>query len=132
MKTGQTRRPVVLVMDDEEPIRRVARRVLESGGFEVLDAASGLEALEVLDKGTAIDLLMADLRMPELGGGETARRFRAVNPDLKVLYVSGYTDELFEDRQTLWDGEAFLDKPFSPRGLVEAASLLLNGHLAAA
>ena len=132
MKTKQTRRPVVLVVDDEEPIRRVARRVLESGGYEVLDAANGLEALQLLDKGTAIDLLMADLRMPQLGGSEMARRFRAARPDLKVLYVSGFTDELFDDRQLLWDGEAFLDKPFSPRGLVEAASLLLNGHLAAA
>ena len=132
MTTRTIVRQVVLVVDDEEPIRRVARRVLESGGFDVLDASNGFEALEQLDKGTHIDLLMADLRMPQLGGGEMARRFRAANPDLKVLYVSGYTDELFEDRQVLWDGEAFLDKPFSPKGLVEAATLLLNGRLAAA
>jgi CheY-like chemotaxis protein len=128
----QIDRPVVLVVDDEEPIRSVARRVLESGGYRVIDAGNGFDALKELDKGTHIDLLMADLRMPQLGGGEMARRFRAANPDLKVLYVSGYTDELFEDRQMLWDGEAFLDKPFSPRGLVEAANLLLTGTLAAA
>jgi two-component system cell cycle sensor histidine kinase/response regulator CckA len=132
MKTRESRRPVVLVVDDEEPIRRVARRVLEAGGYEVLDASNGFEALELLDKGAAIDLLMADLHMPQLDGGEMARRFRASNPDLKVLYVSGYTDELFENRQLLWDGEAFLDKPFSPRGLVEATSLLLTGRMAAA
>jgi CheY-like chemotaxis protein len=132
MKTRETRRPVVLVVDDEEPIRRVARRILESGGYEVLDAPDGFAALELVDKGAVIDLLMADLHMPQLDGAEMARRFRAANPDLKVLYVSGYTDELFENRPVLWDGEAFLDKPFSPRGLVEAAALLLTGRLAAA
>jgi two-component system, cell cycle sensor histidine kinase and response regulator CckA len=132
MTTSTARRPVVLVVDDEEPIRKVARRVLESGGYEVLDASNGLEALQQIDKGTKIDLLMADLRMPQLGGSEVARRFCAANPDLKVLYVSGYVDELFQDRPLLWDGEAFLDKPFSPKGLVEAAGLLLTGHVATA
>jgi two-component system cell cycle sensor histidine kinase/response regulator CckA len=132
MKTREPRRPVVLVVDDEEPIRRVARRILESRGYDVLDAPDGFAALELVDKGATIDLLMADLHMPQLNGAEMARRFRATNPDLKVLYVSGYTDELFEERPMLWDGEAFLDKPFSPRGLVEAAMLLLTGRLAAA
>ncbi len=131
MATHQPQRPVVLVVDDEQPIRRVARRVLEGGGFEVLEAANGFEALQQLDRGTHIDLLMADLRMPQLGGNEMARRFRAANPDLKVLYVSGYTDELFDDWPLLWENEAFLDKPFSPKGLVEAATLLLNGSVAA-
>lgn len=98
----------------------------------MIEAANGVDALQEIDKGTRIDLLLADLRMPELGGSEMARRFRAANPDLKVLYVSGYTDELFDDRKVLWDGEAFLDKPFSPKGLIEAADLLLTGRVVAA
>ena len=57
------------------------------------------------------------------------RRLRAVRPDLKVLYVSAFVDTLFEKRPTLWEGEAFLDKPFTANGLLEAVSLLLRGRL---
>jgi FixJ family two-component response regulator len=64
--------------------------------------------------------------MPELGGKEMVRRIRATRPDLKVLFVTGHID-LLMDARPLWEGEAFLDKPFSAAGLREAASLLLHG-----
>lgn len=118
----------VLVVDDEPMIRQISRRTLEACGYQVAEAASGLEAIELLSHGTPLDLLIADLDMPELTGDEMVRRIRAARPDLKVLYVTGHID-LVMDARPLWDGEAFLDKPFSPTGLREAVALLLYGTL---
>jgi FixJ family two-component response regulator len=67
--------------------------------------------------------------MPELGGDEMARRIRATRPDLKVLYVTGHIDRLMDERPLLWDGEAFLDKPFTAQALLEAVSMILFGTL---
>jgi CheY-like chemotaxis protein len=120
--------PTVLVVDDEAPIRQVARRILEGEGYQVTEASNGLEAIELLSKGTSLDLLMADLDMPDLSGDEMVRRIRATRPYLKVLFVTGHIDRLMDTRP-LWEGEAFLDKPFSPGGLREAVSLLLRGTL---
>src|SRR5438309_10268278 len=100
--------PIVLVVDDEEPIRRAARRLLELDGYVVLDAENGAKAVQLLaDPTVVVDLLMADLEMPELTGEEMARQLRASRRDLKVLYVSGHIDRLFTDRPVLWEGEAF-------------------------
>jgi two-component system, cell cycle sensor histidine kinase and response regulator CckA len=122
--------PVVLVVDDETPIREIERRILEQGGYRVIEASSGVEALTKLQNGDSIDLLIADLDMPEISGDEMVRRIRSSRPDLKVLYVTGHIDRLMDTRP-LWDGEAFLDKPFSMTGLVEAVTLLLYGSLSA-
>jgi two-component system cell cycle sensor histidine kinase/response regulator CckA len=120
----------VLVVDDESPIREVERRVLEEDGYRVTEAGNGLEAIDLLALGAPLDLLVADLDMPELGGDEMVRRIRGTRPDLKVLYVTGHIDKLM-DARPLWEGEAFLDKPFSVAGLREAVSLLLHGTLKA-
>jgi CheY-like chemotaxis protein len=123
-------RPVVLVVDDEAPIRQIERRLLEQAGYQVIDASGAAEALALLHDGKEIDLLIADLEMPGVSGDEMVRRIRAERPDLKVLYVTGYIDHLM-DARPLWDGEAFLDKPFSMNGLVEAVSLLVYGKVSA-
>jgi two-component system cell cycle sensor histidine kinase/response regulator CckA len=117
------------VVDDEDLIRQLARRVLEGEGYQVTEASSGLEAIALLAGGAPLDLLMADLDMPELGGDEMVRRIRTTRPDLKVLYVTGHIDRLMDARPVLWEGEAFLDKPFSTKGLLEAVSLILYGTL---
>jgi len=122
--------PVVLIVDDEEPIREIERRILLQGGYSVIEASSAAEALDTLHDGKPIDLLIADLDMPEVSGDEMVRRIRTLRPDLKVLYVTGHIDRLMDTRP-LWDGEAFLDKPFSMTGLVEAVTLLLYGKLSA-
>jgi two-component system, cell cycle sensor histidine kinase and response regulator CckA len=127
--TKQLAQPVVLVVDDEAPIRVAARRILEAGGYKVLEAENGARAIELLTDDVNIDLLMADLEMPELTGEEMARRLRAQRQDLRVLYVSGYVDRLLNTRPILWEGEAFLEKPFTFDGLSEAVSLLLFGTL---
>jgi two-component system cell cycle sensor histidine kinase/response regulator CckA len=116
--------PVVLVVDDEAPVRAVERRVLEHLGYSVLEATSGTDLVEVLAGGTRVDLLIADLDMPVVRGDEMARRVRRARPDLPVLYVTGHADWLME--HPLEEGEAFLEKPFTTAGLLEAVSRLLH------
>jgi len=115
--------------EDESVIRQMARRILENRGYSVIEAADGAEAVKILADGARIDLLMADLEMPKLAGEEMVRQCRAAQPDLKVLYVSGVVDRLLDQRPVLWEGEAFLNKPFTPNGLVEAVNLLIYGSL---
>ena len=122
--TGRT----VLIVDDEEPIRRAARRMLEKVGYTVLEAENGARAVELLSHpAVVVDLLMADLQMPELTGEEMARQIRSNRRDLKVLYVSGHVDRSATERPALWEGEAFLGKPFTFAGLTQAVSSLLHG-----
>ena len=121
--------PLVLVVDDEEPIRQLERRILESGGYRVIEASRALEAFALLQKDLQVDLVIADLQMPDLGGEEMARRIRRDRPNIRVLYVTGHIDELMDERSTLWEGEAFLDKPFTAKALLEAVSLLLYKKL---
>jgi two-component system cell cycle sensor histidine kinase/response regulator CckA len=124
---GQTI-PVILVVDDEPPIREIERRLLHQAGYRVVEAAGAAEAFDAIERHERIDLVVADLDMPEVSGDEMVRRIRSLRPDLKVLYVTGFIDRLM-DARPLWDGEAFLDKPFSMNGLVEAVSLLLYGRV---
>jgi two-component system cell cycle sensor histidine kinase/response regulator CckA len=121
--------PTVLVVDDEASIRQLARRVLEGAGYHVTEASNGFDAIALLEVGPPLDLLIADFHMPELLGDEMVRRIRATRPALRVLYVTGQIDRLMDDRSALGDGEAFLDKPFSAAGLLEAVSLILHGTL---
>ena len=119
----------VLVVDDEEPVRKFVERVMQSAGYQVAVAGDGPQAIEVAEKMTRLDILVTDLMMPEMLGDEIARRLRQHEPRLKVLYLTGYSDRLFKDKVTLWEDEAFLDKPCSIKGLLQAVSLLLFGRL---
>jgi CheY-like chemotaxis protein len=121
--------PIVLVVDDEAPIREMERRILQSGGYRAVEASSGPEAIRMLDEGMKLDLLIADLDMPELSGEDMVRRIHAVRPNLKVLYVTGNIGRLLDARSLMWEGEAFLDKPFTSNGLLEAVALLLTGSV---
>ncbi len=118
----------VLIVDDEEPIVHIVDRVLRQDGYETAMALSGAEALALMDAGEVVDLLLTDLMMPSMTGDELARAARYGRPDLKVLYLTGFSDRLFELRPTLWENEAFVDKPVSNKGLKEAVSLILFGH----
>jgi len=116
----------ILLVDDESTVREVQRRVLEAEGYLVMEAGSGLEGIAALSQPAQIDLLIADLEMPGLAGEEMVRQIRTTRPDLPVLYVTGHIDRLM-DARPLWEGEAFLEKPFSVEGLREAVFLLLYG-----
>jgi two-component system, cell cycle sensor histidine kinase and response regulator CckA len=121
-------RPRILVVDDEESIRQFADRALRASGYETRTAADGRSALEIAPSFEPFDLLLTDVNMPGITGDELARRLRVQNPDLKVLYFTGYADRLFLARAVLWENEAFLDKPATVAALREAVSLAIFGH----
>ena len=120
---------VVLAVDDEPGVRELSRRILEQGGYTVLEAEHGQQALDLIESGAHVDFLMVDLDMPVMRGEVLAEHIRARRADLRVLYVTAHADDLFRTRPELREGEAFLDKPFSIRGLLEAVSLLKNGFI---
>lgn len=120
----------VLVVDDDSLTRRFVDRVLREAGFETAVAEDGPEAMTVAESFQPLDLVLTDLMMPDMNGDELARRLRTTEPGLKVLYLTGYSDLLFRERQTLWEDEAYLEKPCSATGLLEAVSLLSHGRLA--
>src|SRR5579884_3643128 len=103
----------VLVVDDEEPVRKFVDRVLTDAGYKTALAADGPAAIELAGTLDRLDVLLTDLMMPEMHGDELARRLREREPGLKVLYLTGYSDRLFKEKVTLWEDEAFLDKPCS-------------------
>jgi two-component system, cell cycle sensor histidine kinase and response regulator CckA len=119
----------VLIVDDEDLVRRFLERALSESGYQTVVASAGEEAIAVAGGLESLDLLVTDLMMPQMNGDELARRLRATMPDLKVLYVTGFSDRLFKEKVILWADEAFLDKPCSVAGLLEAVSLLLFGRL---
>lgn len=122
-------KPIVLVVDDEASMRELQSRILTGGGYQVIEADGAATAANILKSGQHIDLLIADLDMPDVTGEEMVLRIRAVKPGQKVLYVSGTVDRLLDARQILDEREAFLDKPFTAKGLLEAVSLLLYDTL---
>ncbi len=118
----------VLIVDDEASVREFVDRALTFAGYRTVVASDGPEALAIFEATGPFDLLVTDLRMPQMMGDELARQLRLADPALKVLYLTGYSDELFRERSTLWSDEAFLDKPQGVDALLEAVSLLLFGN----
>jgi CheY-like chemotaxis protein len=112
---------LVLLAEDEEPVRVLARRVLERAGYEVLIASNGREALEILDRETrTIDLVVSDIVMPEMGGLELAEHVRARRPGSRLLFMSGYAGAEIDRRGGLPADAQFLQKPFGPAALANA------------
>jgi two-component system, cell cycle sensor histidine kinase and response regulator CckA len=125
----ERRAPRILVADDEDTIRQFAERALRGAGYEVVVASDGQEGLRLVETGPPFDAFVLDVVMPQMRGDELGRLLRLREPDAKVLYFTGYSDRLFEDRKTLWEHEAFLEKPVPLQGLLEAVSMLLFGHI---
>jgi two-component system, cell cycle sensor histidine kinase and response regulator CckA len=123
-------RKIAMVVDDDPMMLDVLTRILMRDNYELITAADGAEAVAKAAVCDSIDLLVTDCMMPGLNGPAVADQVRARFPQLAVLYQTGFSDVLFADRQELGDHEAFLEKPFSARGLVEAARLVLFGHIA--
>ena len=107
-------RETILLVEDEEGVRRIARIALESRGYRVLGAANGRAAVAVADQhGDEIDLLVTDLVMPGMSGRELADELRARRPELKVLFISGYVEDALARHGIVEEVVAFLHKPFS-------------------
>ena len=114
----------ILVVDDVEVVRTFTAMVLKSQGYTVLEADRGFEALRIFsEKKDRIDLVLTDIRMPEMNGLELARQLTRHRPDIKVLFMSGYpsTDNvnftLPEGQELVEPREDFLQKPFTPERL---------------
>jgi two-component system cell cycle sensor histidine kinase/response regulator CckA len=127
--SSATSSKTILIVDDELGVRKFVQRVLDEAGYRTTVATSGAEAIKIVSESPAIDLLLTDLKMPEMDGDELAAKLRGPNPDLKVLYLTGFSDALFKQRGSLWVDEAFLDKPCSVKGLLEAVAMLLFGRI---
>jgi CheY-like chemotaxis protein len=117
-----------LIVDDEETVRKFVERVMREAGYKTAVAADGPEAIAVAATLEQFDILVTDVMMPQMTGDELARRLRLTGPQLKVLYLTGFSDRLFKEKVILWQDEAFLDKPCSVKGLLQAVSLLLYGR----
>ncbi|MEW6323176.1 MAG: response regulator [Acidobacteriota bacterium] len=123
-------RKTVMVVDDDPMMLEVLVRILRRENYELVTAADGPDALLRLEeRGGTVDLLVTDFAMPQMKGRELAERIRQRCPEVKILYQTGFSDMLFEDRLELDEHEAFLEKPFTARGLREAARLALYGQL---
>jgi two-component system, cell cycle sensor histidine kinase and response regulator CckA len=108
----------ILLVEDEAALRTLVRGILISQGYKVLEAANGTEALTTSGQyKDPIHLLLADVVMPKMSGRELAERMTGFRPDMKVLYVSGYTDEAIVHNGMLDPSMDFLQKPFSPAAL---------------
>ncbi len=119
----------VLVVEDDDGLRALARKVLARYGYAVLDAPNGDEALRVSQQHQgAIDLLLTDVVMPGMTGPTLADRLAQLRPTIKVLYTSGYTDKTIVDRAVLAAGAAFLQKPYIPAVLARKVRDVLDAR----
>jgi len=111
----------VLLVEDETPLRNLVRTILERHGYRILEAGTGVEALQVWQEHReSIDVLLTDMVMPDgLTGHELAERVRAERPDLKLIYSSGYSHEVLRQDVILREGINFLQKPYAPRKLLQ-------------
>jgi PAS domain S-box-containing protein len=118
----------VLLVEDDESVRKVARRALEGGGYRVLEAANGADALALLgDADGGIGLVLTDVVMPGMSGRELADRIGELRPGTPVLFTSGYTDGDIVRRGLLDPGAAFVQKPFGPETILRVVRERLEG-----
>jgi CheY-like chemotaxis protein len=124
LRGGET----VLIAEDEEGVRELLRKVLGDHGHAVLEARHGRDALMVADRyERPIDLLITDVVMPEIGGGELVQRLQSQRPGLKVLYISGYTNDEIVRRGVRRTEAHFLQKPFTSQELMRKVRQVLDG-----
>jgi PAS domain S-box-containing protein len=125
-REGQT----ILVVEDEDALREVSRRILARNGYQVLTAPGGAEALELVRAHEGhIDLLLTDVVMPQMLGKELATKMRVVRPEIEVLYMSGYAQPVLASQGTLDPGVALLNKPFTEAQLIEQVRDSLSSRL---
>jgi two-component system cell cycle sensor histidine kinase/response regulator CckA len=115
----------VLLVEDEDGVRAVARAILKRYGYTVLEARSPEEAISFCETHPEIRLILSDIVMPKMSGPELSRLLRVHRPGARVLFMSGYTDDSLA-RYPLEAGEAFLQKPFTPESLTRKLREVLD------
>jgi CheY-like chemotaxis protein len=131
-RLGQSRMPggteTVLLVEDEEGVRALTRHVLRNCGYTVLEASEGAEAIHLaIEYRERIDLLVTDVVMPRMGGREVASRLMEMHCGIKILFLSGYTDDAVVRHGILEAQVAFLQKPFTPTSLATKVREVLDG-----
>ena len=117
-ETPPVRTETILLVEDALRVRAVVREILEMNGYNVLEGRHGAEAIEISERHRGpIHLMVTDVVMPQMSGRELAQRLQPVRPDMRVLYMSGYTDDAIVRHGVLGAGIAFLSKPFTPDAL---------------
>jgi nitrogen-specific signal transduction histidine kinase/CheY-like chemotaxis protein len=117
----------ILLAEDEDTVRNLARQILESCGYRVIEARNGTEALSVYqNSGSEIDLLITDVVMPKMGGRELSENLNKINPHIRHLYMSGYTDDAIIRQGMITADMNFIQKPFTFEGLAQKVRQLLD------
>lgn len=125
--TSSSGTETILLVEDEDSVRRIACVALETQGYRVLPASSAAEGIELFKQhGDGIKLLVSDLVMPGMGGGQLAKELRFLRPSLKVLFISGYTEEICVQQGVMTSMESFLAKPFKPSTLARKVRTILD------
>ncbi|WP_076789521.1 GAF domain-containing protein [Chlorobium sp. KB01] len=120
----------VLIVEDEPDILSLCKLMLEKKGYAVLTASTPLEAIRITSQyAEKIHVLMTDVIMPEMNGCELARKLQLIRPDIKTLYMSGYTSDIIAREGVLEEGVGFINKPFSLTALTKKVDELLSGEL---
>jgi PAS domain S-box-containing protein len=126
-RSGAPRRETILLVEDAERVRAVVGDILDMHGYDVIEARHGAEAIALSDGHPGpIHLMLTDVVMPEMSGLELAQRLAPLRPDMKVLYMSGYTDVAIVRHDVLDSGRAFLPKPFTPDALAASVREILD------
>ena len=117
----------ILLVEDEEAVRALAARILQERGYKVLESTSPEDALQIgVQHKEPIDLLLTDVVLPRMSGRKIAEHLAFLRPELKVLYMSGYTDDAVFRNGVLETGAAFLQKPFTPAALARKVREVLD------
>ena len=130
-KTGQSLMPkrgteTVLLVEDEKVLRELMSTVLEDYGYRVLKAENAYKAVKLSGMTASIDLMITDIVMPHVSGPELVKDVLKQHSDIKVLYISGYTDDRLGDHGLIDEGVNFLQKPFTPGTLAKKAREVLD------
>lgn len=119
----------ILVVEDEDGVRRLLTHILHRRGYKVIEAACGEEALRIFEKrGREIQLVLTDMVMPKMSGRQLAEHLRSLQSDVKVIYMSGYTDDVLVRTGALSPGMSFLQKPLRPEVLTGKVREALDGR----
>jgi PAS domain S-box-containing protein len=120
----------ILVVDDEEGLREVTRRILTRSGYTVLVATGGAEALEIAASGVEIDLLLTDVIMPKMQGPTVAKEVKKLQPEIRILFMSGHAQPVLEAEEVLGTTFQMVEKPFDQKLLLEHVRRALDADVA--
>ena len=117
----------MLVVEDSDTVRNLARQILEFHGYTVIDSPNGEDALvKFRQEGASVDLVITDVVMPKMSGPDLVQKLAALRPSVKVLYMSGYPADAVDSNRLVAAGFSFLPKPFTPEILAQKVRKVLD------